>query len=160
MVAYGEDHDVWEALPGWGRVHPSAICPSMLLPYAEDRLEPALWSPAHVPGHVYRAGTGRKLGTGIYWRRVGQGPVHKSVLFPDTVYSSTLEEAIARQGEYALVVDPVYDMVHYFPAERDPDKGAVLVELQVNGQVKVTRRQNPPRLRFEQWFQADPGGNP
>ncbi|MCW5940008.1 MAG: hypothetical protein KF884_10180 [Fimbriimonadaceae bacterium] len=150
MVAYGEDFDVWDELPGWGRVSSGAVCPVMVKYFlGEGELE-ALWSPAHRPGWRADSLTKKPVVSSHFWRK----PVvsDRGVLFQK--YRNALEEANARGESYAIVVDQVFDMEHYFPVERDQSRGAVLVELEVGGAVNVTRRA-VPRVDIEFAFHQE-----
>ncbi|MCW5940006.1 MAG: hypothetical protein KF884_10190 [Fimbriimonadaceae bacterium] len=154
MVAYGEDFDVWDELPGWGRVSQRALSVSMVKGYLGAGGEDNLWSPAHRPGWRRHASSRNLLGTSHWWSRPSES--NRGTLFPcldnrTPCYRNTLEEAVAREERYAVVIDQVFDMEHYYPVENDQSKGAVLVELEVGGATHVTRR-SVPRFRFEQWF--------
>jgi hypothetical protein len=142
MVAYGEDFDVWDEFPGWGRVGSGAICSGMVSYYLED--QEALWSPLHRDGWRRHSWTSRPIKSAHFWRKPSSQD--RGVLFQK--YRNTLEEASARGETYAVVVDQVFDMEHYFPVERDQSLGAVLVELEAGGSTKVTRRA-VPRVTFE-----------
>jgi hypothetical protein len=147
MVAYGEDFDVWDEFPGWGRVSKTAVSPVTVRQYLEPGDEEALWSPAHRPGWRKHAWWRTPISTSHYFRKPSANS--RGVLF--SRYQNTLEEALARREQFAVVVDSVFDMEHYFPVEQDQSKGTVLVELEVGGATRVTRREGP-RLYFSQFF--------
>ncbi len=150
MALYGVDHDVWEDLPGWGSITPRVLRqPNLLEPVLGPDYSRVVWSPAHREGWRTRRGRQNPAGTGFFWR----APSHRDrgVLFQD--YSTTIEEATAREGSYAIVVDQVFDMRYFFPEEGDQQRGPVLVELQVSGAVETTRRAGVPRILFESWYQ-------